>query len=217
LVFWVFLPATNNQVLLPIEFLRSNPNGAYIFKGAPMKRILFAILFSVLFTACGQSPEEEKAEDQKKVDERLSGKFAFKLWGKTVYLDDKLYELSCNQFMIEFFATKAAPSCVGVVVATEFMPSSGSEAAYNKWTIKSNNGAVNVEAKEDQEKLTIGGVAYSCLQYSGEVYSSDPDKIFVWGTHTLIANSIATKPSEIKEDEVYALAPDDQGICDEWK
>lgn len=155
-------------------------------------RVIISILPFLLFS-CGV----DKLKDATKV----------KVAGKALYFEeDKTLTASCNYLMMDFIATTSA-GCAAVTVATEI----GS----NAWTIKSNDGKINLSAtnKKENESLTIEGVEYFCLQAGGTLLDKKGSSIFLT-TPTFLSKSAASKTSDLKEVALYGVVGSHADLCD---
>ena len=64
----------------------------------------------------------------------------------------------------------------------------------------------------DKEQLTIDGVAYYCLVYSGNIYTQTCE-LKAFGTHQILSKSLVTRPSELKGDDVILISASFNDFC----
>lgn len=164
-------------------------------------KVCLSMFVVAMVTGCGSS----KSSDTPNTN-NLDKAVKLSVVGKTLYTEDNLYQASCNQFYFDFLSTNDY-KCKTVKATVD---------VGNAWTIKSNNDtSVNISAtqKSDKAVLTIGGKDYYCYVYSGSVFTSTGEQKYS-GAHQILVSSTATKPSDLKGSDVYAIANSGQDVCD---
>lgn len=152
------------------------------------KQILYSMIL-VIFTvmSCGES--EQKKEENLKASTKLT------LFGKTLNVEDNLYELSCNEFFIKFLYSRSNQACTAVTVTNDYS---------GNWTIKSSDDTIDLSPTEltDTNQLVIGDETYFCYLYSGSLFKNNGEEVYFETGHLVLSKSSASKPSDLNVDDV---------------
>lgn len=175
----------------------------------------------VLATSCGSDDDGDEDSDDDKLQELIdeekelsqqakppSSSIEMTVFGQSMHVDDELYELSCNQFFVSYWTDRSSPKCTAVVAEShlEFDP----ERHY--WTVTSTNSQWELDEVDGEEKLIHDGTEYYCYLYSGSLYKDDGEEI-VYGSHLVLADAAADKPSDLNQESIYAIAFNDSEGC----
>lgn len=146
---------------------------------------------------------------------KLEGKVKQTLFGKSVYLEDKLYTLSCNSMLMKFVADLAHPTCTPVTADWKINPSGLGEATTYAWTIVSPDSSVNISGTQpgSAETLTIGGTSYYCYLFDGDGFDAKGEPVYS-ATHTVLSKKAADRPSQIDPADVFVYMPFSADLCE---
>ena len=153
-----------------------------------MRKSMFTFIVGIsMLIGCGTTEEEK--------EKNLEESTKLSLFGKTLNVEDKLYELSCNHFFINFLYSRSNPSCTAVTVTNNFS---------GDWTIKSSDGSIDLAPTElsDTNQLVINDEKYFCYLYSGSLFKEDGEQVYFHTGHIVLSKSSASKPSDLNVDDV---------------
>lgn len=181
-----------------------------------------------LVVACG-SPDEDKKEDAPKLSivlpiekpspAPLEGKLKINFFSKkSLWVDDELFELSCNEYFMKFAMTLAVPDCRPVEATSNFTFETEAEGgdSYNAWKIQSPTKDIDFVGREEsgEEKITIGEDKLFCYLYTGDAYDVTGENIF-GGTFTILSKSALTKISSVNATtDIKAVLFSNQRACE---
>ncbi len=132
------------------------------------------------------------------------------IFGKSMFVTDELYSLSCNINYLDFLVRKENTTCKAITHKEDF------SGGGSTWKIASPDGAVAISAVNptSSQKLKIDGTDYFCMLYSGSGSVFDSAGKQQWSpSHLIISKSAATKPSDLKTDDVLLIATSSQDVC----
>lgn len=148
----------------------------------------------------------------------LKDKVKLTIFGKSIYVENKLYDLDCNQFFVKFWASQQYPDCTAVNVTTDFKFASDSPTgkAGDAWTIGDPNVKINVQGFNETStgNFFANARTYYCLLYSGNsAYKADGTEV-IGNTHIIFTEKAASRPSDLDPASVMGIGFADSELCD---
>lgn len=146
-------------------------------------------------------------------EEAVKGKAKLQFFEKAIFVDDELFELSCNQYFFKFAITKDLETCKPVTVETDLQDNLTQTA----WAIRSSDTvSVNLNGlqEDDEEQIKFGSTTYRCYLYTGSMYRPSDGATLISGEFLLFASEAADKPSEVDPNSVLAIGFNDNDACD---
>jgi hypothetical protein len=181
-----------------------------------VRNLFFILAISIVIQiGCGGSSDDKKdSSDSANTD--LSDKVKMQVFGKSIYLADDLYQLSCNHYYFNFTINDSNHDCKATSVAFGDTRDPKTDQYLSTWEIKSPDNAVDIKGTvyDDVDQVHIGDKIYYCLLYAGAsgAWGQDGSEIYSAG-HLVLSEKAATKPSELEADKIIAVGIDDQDFC----
>ena len=149
----------------------------------------------------------EEQESEKIMRKNRLSYVATPVVGKTVYLEDNYFVLSCVGNEYSFWMSRERPECTAINKIYD--------GELNLTIRSSDSQTVNIEAQRNRQNsnLVINDETYHCYYYSGKVYTKKGDEIQNWFGMVFMSRQVVTKPSELKPDQIDFVAHREQNLC----
>lgn len=157
------------------------------------------LIILLVLTGCGTDDSKESAS--------VSSGIAVPAFGKTINMDDQLFQAKCNS---AYFTYVTDGKLCGAGTIAETRPSTS--LVY--WTVKfAAENSIVFEGYNKSSTLQIQGVDYFCYQNQTSKYFYDKNGGKVYGQLMIISKKAASKPSDIQSGDIAYIGSDNAGLC----